>query len=71
MTSKPGVARLQLGEQLVVGGEQAHVHVDAGGLLEVVQRRVADIGVPVVEVELGFLGSAGRLGRLVLLDYRR
>jgi hypothetical protein len=60
-----GVARLQLGEQFVIGGEQAHIDVDAGGLLEVAQRRLADIGVPVVEVQLG-LFAAGRLGGLAL-----
>ena len=52
------IARLQLGEQFVVGGEQRHVDVDAAGLLEVRQRGVADIGVPVVEVQLGLLARS-------------
>ena len=58
-----GVAGAQLGEQLVVGREQAHIDVDAARVLEVLERRLADIGVPVVEVELllllGRQGAAG------------
>ena len=56
------IAGAQLGEQLVVGGKQAHIDVDAARLLEVRERRLADIGVPVVEIELRLLfGPGGRL----------
>src|SRR5512144_1511647 len=57
-----GIARAQLGEELVIGGEQAHIDVDAARLLEGLERRLADIGVPVIEIEfLLFLGPRWRL----------
>jgi len=53
------IARLQLGEQFIVGSEQAHVHVDAAGLLEVGQGGVTNVGVPVVEIQLRLFRTAG------------
>ena len=53
------VAGAQLGEQFVVGGKQAHIDVDAACLLEVSKRRLADIGIPVVEIELRLLFGPG------------
>ena len=50
-----GIALAQLGEHLVVAGEQVVAHRDAGGLGELVQRVLADIGIPVVDVDLLFL----------------
>ena len=56
------VAGAQLGEELVVGGEQAHIDVDAALLLEGLERRLADISVPVIEIELRlFVGPCRRL----------
>jgi hypothetical protein len=66
-----GIALFQLGEELVVIGEEIHLDLDAACILEVVERRLADIGVPVVEVDLrlfgaptapGYEGEAGRHG---------
>jgi hypothetical protein len=57
-----GIAGPQLGEQLVVVGIEVHLHLDAGLALEVLQRGLADIGVPVVEVELLFFLGHGLVG---------
>jgi hypothetical protein len=54
-----GIAGTQLGEELVVGGEQAHIDLDAARLREIIERGLADISVPVVEIELGLLGGPG------------
>ena len=55
-----GVAGAQFGEQLVVGREQAHIDVDAARVLEVLERGLADISVPVVEIELRLLVAPRR-----------
>ena len=47
-----GIAGLELGKQLVIVGIEIHLGLDAGRLLEVGKRVLADIGVPVVEIEL-------------------
>ena len=46
-----GIALAQLGEQLVVAREQVVADVDAGRLGEVLERGLADVGVPVVDVD--------------------
>ena len=46
-----GIAGLELGEQFVIVGEEIHLGLDAGRLLEIGQRGLADIGIPVVEIE--------------------
>src|SRR3546814_2117087 len=56
---------LEFGEQHVVAVEQVHRHVDARRFLEIVERILADIGVPIVEVELGFLAVGERLAALL------
>ena len=50
------VAFLQLGEELVIVREEVHLDLDPGRRLEVVEGGLADVGVPVVEVELRLLG---------------
>ena len=47
------IAGAQLGEQFVIAGEQRHVHIDAAAILVIFKRGLTDIGVPVVEVQLG------------------
>ena len=47
-----GVAFLELGEQLVIVGIEIHLHHDAGRLVEICQGGLADIRVPIVEIEL-------------------
>ena len=44
-----GIAFLELGEQLVIVGIEIHLHLDAGGLVEIGQGGFADIRVPIVE----------------------
>ena len=51
-----GIAGLELGKQLVIVGEEIHLHRDAGRRFEISERRLADIGIPVVEIELRLLG---------------
>src|SRR6185503_13187124 len=56
------IAGTELGEQLVVGRKQAHIDVDAACGLEILERGLAGIGVPVVEIELLlFVGPRGGL----------
>src|SRR3546814_17956185 len=62
---------LEFGEQHVVAVEQVHRHVDARRFLEIVERILADIGVPIVEVELGFLAVGERLAALLRSEERR
>ena len=70
-----GIAALELGEQLVIVGEEIHLGLDAGGLVEIGQRCFADIGVPVIEIEFLLLfgerearqqGHAGEQGASAL-----
>ncbi len=60
-----GVARLEFGEQHVVAVEQVHRDVDAGRFLEIIERVFADISVPIVEIELGFLAVRERFAALL------
>ena len=47
-----GVAALELGKEFIVVGEQIHLGLDAGGSGEIRKGGFADIGVPVIEIEL-------------------
>jgi hypothetical protein len=53
-----GIALAQLGEQLLVAREQVVAHGDAGGVGEVVERVLADVCVPIVDVDLTALRHA-------------
>ena len=59
------IAGLELGEQFVIVGEEIHLHLNAGGLLEIGERRLADISIPIVEVELLLLFRQRMRGRKV------
>ena len=59
------IALFELGEEFVVVRKQVHLDRNARRLLEIVERGLTNVGVPVVEVELGFFGSptvAGQQG---------
>jgi hypothetical protein len=47
-----GVAVAQAGKQLAIVGKQVVAHFNAGGLGKIFQRGGADIGIPVIHVEL-------------------
>ncbi len=57
------VAFLQLGEQLVVVGKEIHLDLDAGRFTKIIQRGLADVGVPVVEIEFFLLGGKALAGQ--------
>ena len=53
-----GIAAAELGEQLVVAGVQVVADRDPGRVAEILDRRLTDVGVPVVDVDLRRLREA-------------
>ena len=64
------ITRAKFGKQLVIAGKQGHVHIDAARFLVIFERRLADISIPVVEVQFG-LFAIGELFRLFLATARQ